>query len=104
MPEWYVYYNNFNQKCIEKYNIFQHGFFRKDVEKAVKAYRDDFEGFCKELDSSLMYWFWAKCEWEIVLSDFPPSDSFKKEKIDVYQQVKLNWNIFVQYVWNYYFS
>ena len=47
-----------------------------------------------------MYYFWSKCEWEIILSDWPPSDTFCKEKIDVFDQVMLNWDIFVDYIWN----
>lgn len=49
-----------------------------------------------------MYYFWSKCEWEIILSDFPPSDRFKKKKVDVYEQVMLNWDKFINYLWKYY--
>ena len=49
--------------------------------------------------NSLRYYYWSKCEWEIVLSDWPPSETFKKEKVDVYSQVVLNWDIFSEYIW-----
>lgn len=49
-----------------------------------------------------MYYFWSKCEWEIILSDFPPSKKFQEKKVDVYEQVMLNWDIFINYVWNQY--
>ena len=102
MLEWNVYIADFNRKRIEQYNIFNHSGFSKDVKQAYNSFKDDFEAFCKQLDNALMYYFWCKCEWEIVLSDFPPSDSFKAQKIDVYSQVKLNWNIFAKQVWDYF--
>lgn len=97
---WNVYVENFNANRIEKYNIFQHYSFNESVKKAYKKYKDDSAAFAKEVRRQLQYYFWSKCEWEIVLSDFPPSDRFQKEKIDVYGQVMLNWDIFIQYVWD----
>lgn len=96
---WNVYVENINAQRIEVYNIFQHSSFKKDVLNAYKEYKNDFEQFSEKVRKSLMYHFWSKCEWEIILSDWPPSNNFKKEKIDVYDQVMLNWNIFIYYVW-----
>lgn len=47
-----------------------------------------------------MYYFWSKCEWEIIISGWPPRDDFNDAKIDVYDQVKLNWDKFVDYTWD----
>ena len=93
-----------------------------------------------------MYYFWSKCEWEIVLDHwpngeyyelrkvlslqklydamnavgegypdskllatmdrrleirvFPENNRFQCEKIDVYEQVISNWEIFIDYLWN----
>ena len=33
--EWYVYRYNINKKRIEKYNIFNHGSFAKDIENII---------------------------------------------------------------------
>lgn len=99
--EWNVFYGNFNTKRIEDYNIFEHGGFRDDVIKAFNQHKNEPpEVFWKELRSILQYYFWAKCEWEIVLSDFPPSTSFKSSKVDVFEQVSLNIGKFEAYVWN----
>ena len=46
-----------------------------------------------------MYYFWSKCEYEIIVTCNPEWDRFKKEKIDVYDQLQLNWNKFVDYIW-----
>lgn len=100
--EWNVYIENINRRRIEIYNIFQHHSFLKECNEAWKEYNHDFSKFEQSVHRSLMYYFWSKCEWEIILSDFPPSKKFNKEKVDVYSQVKLNWNTFINYVWNQY--
>ena len=96
---WFVYVENINKREIEKYNIFDHDSFMNDVKDAYKKYKDDFESFAEKVKHSLMYYFWSKCEWEIILSDWPPSDKFKEKKINVYDQIMLNWDIFINYVW-----
>ena len=97
--EWYVYVDDFNNRCIEKHNVFDHTGFREDIQKIYKKYKDDFDSFSEEVRKSLAYFYWSKCEWEIVLSPWPPRDNFREEKIDVYEQVMLNWDNFIKYVW-----
>ena len=47
-----------------------------------------------------MYYFWSKAEWEIILSPWCGGRDTKDIKIDVYDQVMNNWDIFVDYVFN----
>ena len=101
--KWNVFIGNFNHKDIETYNIFDHYLFKEDCDKAWKKHGTDFQKFSKEVKSSLMYYFWSKCEWEIILSHWPPSERFKDKKVDVYEQVMLNWEVFITYLWNYYY-
>ena len=99
--KWFVFIEDINSKRIKVYNIFEHKDFVEDCADAWEDYINehrDFSKFKKDIESNLMYYFWSKCEWEIVLSDFPPSDSFQKKKIDVYQQIKINWDIFIDYL------
>ncbi len=139
---WNVYYGDFNSREIVTYNIFNHWAFYRDCVKAKKKYKDDKDGFAEEIRKSLMYFFWSKCEWEIVLTHWPsgelyelrtdttirdlmdgviqikndrilaypdrkvelrvfPKDNKKEErKIDVYDQVMNNWDVFIDYLWN----
>lgn len=126
--EWNVYTHNFNGKSIEKYNIFNHGRFTEDVKKELKKCETK-EEFAEELRKDLFYYFGSKCEWEVVITSWVPhitmseldrinaerEESKKKydrdpyslyvnpdisKKIDVYEQVKLNWDLFVDYVWS----
>lgn len=97
--EWNVYVENFNKRIIESYNIFDHYKFNSEVKENYEKCNDDFEIFSEMVRHSLMYYFWSKCEWEIILSDWPPSKKFNDKKVDVYDQVMLNWDKFIFYVW-----
>lgn len=124
-----MYRYNFNSKKIEKYNIFSHYNFLNAV-KDLKKKKLSKEEFAEELYRELMYYFWCKCEHEIVLTTFPPyikgdeldrlnckyvefaqnnndrtpkilSVGLETEvKVDVYSQVMLNWHIFLDYVYS----
>ena len=122
---WNVYEENSGR--IEVYNIFNHGGFSEYLKKLIKKKptREEFE---KQLDRELMYYFWCKVEYEITITGYPPyinkedmdammdeADKHKREygrypyreharlecakKVDIYSQVKLNWDVFVDYVW-----
>lgn len=101
--EWNVIIGDFNSRKIETYNIFNHIAFMEECNMAWKKHSTDFHAFSRKVKSSLMYYFWGKCEWEVVISHWPPSERFKDKKIDVYEQVVQNWNVFIVYVWNYYY-
>lgn len=100
MLTWNVYIENINQKKIEIYNIFSYYGLEESFKKIKEECNGNKSEFAEKVDRALVYRFWAKCEWEIILSDWPPSDKFNKEKIDVYDQVRLNWDIFIDYVWD----
>ena len=105
--EWFVFVEDINRKQINVYNIFEHKDFMEDCDGAWENYKNkhhDFSRYQEDIDGILMYYFWCKCEWEIILSNFPPSDSFQKKKIDVYQQVKINWKKFMDYLFSYYIA
>lgn len=98
--QWYVYVEDINARRIKEYNIFEHYRFMEDIKQIYKKHKDDYDTFCEEVRRSLQYYFWSKCEWEIILSDWPPSDTFKELKVDVYDQVMLNKDVFMKYVWD----
>lgn len=98
--EWNVFYHNMNAQEITVFNIFKHGGFMKDVEKLSKECTDK-ETFAKELKSSLMYFFWSKSEYEIIISPWCGGRNTKDKKVDIYSQVMLNWDKFVDYVWSF---
>jgi hypothetical protein len=50
-----------------------------------------FEDCKKFVDDKIRYKFWGKCEYEVILVEWP-SGSHEK-KIDIYDQVKMNINV-----------
>lgn len=133
---WNVLVEDINRKEIVSYNIFDHIGFVTDLVKDYNRLKrdktlEDFEtAFVERIKRNLMYYYWSKAEWEVVVTSFPPYISLEEvnrvnneieryekeyghkpykpyiahfsptvgEKIDVYDQVMLNWDIFVEYV------
>lgn len=124
---WNVYNRDFNSRKIEVFNIFDHSSFRDSVRKLRKKKLPK-EEFAEQLKREVMYYFWSKYEYEVVVTSFPPYIDKKEldrlntayeeyntkygryplridaypeigEKIDIYEQVLLNWDAFVNYVW-----
>lgn len=94
--EWNVYYSN-NGK-IDTFNVFDHWRFLEEIED-LKQKLDSKEEFSEEVRHSAMYYFWSKCEYEILLNDW--INPKEEKKIDVYEQLKLNWDRFIDYVWSF---
>lgn len=55
-------------------------------ESDIKPY--SFKETREFIKKEAMYRWWARCQYEIIISDWPPSG--KKEKWDVYRQVMMN--------------
>lgn len=123
---WNVY--RYNSKEIEIFNIFDHKRFLNDVKTDLKKC-DTKEVFVEKLKKHLMYYFWSKCEYEVVVTPWAPSIDQKEldrlndendkfynvynyyprvcfvnptisKKIDIYSQVMLNYDVFADYVWS----
>ena len=111
--EWNVFRYDCNADKFVTYNIFKHGGFLEDLKKLCKKYNKEYpylsyEGntkenkkiktqFFEELKRNLKYYFWSKCEMELVLVSWPVGDI--EEKIDIWDQLEMNWNRFSNYVW-----
>ena len=96
---WNAIYGNFNSRNIETFNVFDHYSFAIACQKNAKKNKDNKEAFADQLKRDLMYFFWSKCEWEVIVSHWPSRDDFNDAKIDIYDQVRMNWMQFVDYVW-----
>lgn len=97
--EWNVFYHDINTQKIRTINIFDHHRFSEDVQKSLKKYKDKDE-FAKALKSDLMYYFWSRAEYEIIISPWCGGRNTEDIKVDIYTQVMNNWNVFLDYVWN----
>ena len=157
MLTWNVFLMDFNKKELTTYNLFRHGGFIESLQKLEKEYKkkekeisqiilasNDIETlkgkrklaaynkeldewYCEEIRKWCSYYFWSKCEYEVVITSWPPyitlgeyhridrelTDYIKEynkvplklnirpdggEKIDIYDQLQLNWNEFIRYI------
>ena len=127
--EYNVYIEDINAGKIKSYNIFGNNRFYEGVYKAYQTYKKDecIEEFKEEVKNQLMYSYWGRCEYEIVITSWPPHidveeiDKLKKEieehdskynwkqvkatanlsiseKISIYDQIMLNFDIFFNYL------
>lgn len=46
-----------------------------------------------------MYYFWSKCEWEVLVTPWISPRESEKKKVDVCWQIMNNWDVFVDYTW-----
>ena len=95
---WNVWRHNINSGLIEIWNIFEHYNFSKDTIRDLRDFNDKKE-FSRQLQSNLMYYFWCKSEYEIILG--PWNGVADERKIDIYQQIMLNKEQFLDYVWSF---
>lgn len=103
--EWNVFYYNINRNKITTYNIFRHGRFNKSIEKAFEISKTK-EEFAKILRRELMYYFWSKAEWELVIELDEDNHIFlipwcgcrnpEEVKIDVTDDTSFDWSGFAK--------
>ena len=98
--EWYAYYHDYNKNEIRPFNVFDHCDFLNDCKKNAKANAKDYDRFCEQLRRDLQYYYWSKCEWELVLIPWVSRHEKCEEKVDVADQIMLNWKAFCDYVWS----
>jgi hypothetical protein len=85
MIPFYTYIYNFNAEKFEPYDImpYLHNEYENSSDKPT-----NFQDCQKFINSTIMYRYWSRCEYEIILQSWP---NYKTEKkIDIYDQVKMN--------------
>lgn len=93
MKSFNVIWWDFNEKEPEPYDIIPY-FVNcyKDSKERPKTF-DEFREFIK---SKSMYMYWARCEYEIIIKEWPPTD--KQVKWDIHKQVMMNIDIITEIV------
>lgn len=92
-----------NRKRMAGYDIIPYLKICYDESKKKRAHRKTpktFEEFKQFILAEARYQWWARCEYEIVLSDWPNMQ--EGEKWDVYKQVEMNIDVitevFMEYI------
>lgn len=97
---WNVYYENWNAREIQIRNIFDHYSFVKDCAKDLRKLKDDKEAAEERIRRNLLYYFWSKCEHEVLITAWVnPRNEDIDRKVDIYEQVYINWHVFFEYLW-----
>lgn len=97
--KWFAYMMGVKPGDFEAYNIFEHGRFFEAVSKQLKAC-DTKEEFADKLRSELMYYFWSKCEYEVLIEEkdgrivMKPWAGYKDFKLDVTDNQDFDWRGF----------
>lgn len=98
---WFVYRFDFNTKEIKPYDVFNHYTFLEDLKVFMRSYSKtipDFKAFNERLTLITKSCYWSRCEYEILLTGWPPHEGRPEEtKIDIYDQLNLNWQHFAEY-------
>lgn len=95
---WNVYYHNINTGKITTFDIFQHGRFKANVCKYLQECNIK-EDFAEQVRKELFYYFGSKCEYEVLVCSWCGMSAEKK--VDIYSQVRLNYTVFIDYVWSF---
>ena len=76
-----------NSNKFEAYNIMPYlvDCYKKERKDKLPVTFDEFKEF---VESKSMYMYWSRCEYEIILSDWPNNNHSKK--IDIYWQIMNN--------------
>lgn len=97
--EWKVFNYNVNQHLIHTVNIFKYSHI---FELSVAQYQKnrDVQEFEHNIKANLQYMFWCRSEYEIVLTPLFNHKESEELKIDIYEQIMINWDKFFNYLLN----
>lgn len=88
MKQFNVIIYDINRKKFKPYGVM--GFFVNEYNKEENK-PETFDEFKEFVERKSKWMFWSRCEYEIILSDWPPSGV--KEKWDIYRQIMMNIDI-----------
>lgn len=84
-----------NHRKFTPYDVLP--YFRREYDELAKSKRpktrEEWTEFVKRKG---MYMYWSRCEWEIIVSEWPPYEKEDRSaKIDVWYQIEYNLDIVV---------
>lgn len=78
----------FNSKKFEAYDVMPYFISCYKTVKRKKECPKTFEEFKEFIKSKSIYMYWSRCQYEIILVDWPCQETSKK--IDVHEQIMMN--------------
>ena len=120
---WNVLKEDINNCKIYVFNVFDNSYICERLYEVYKENRFSFKHFKEKARIVLMSEFWARSQHEVIITSWPPyiekSELIKlnkeleqhpnqyrfsanlsvAEKVDVFSQLAINWELFMKYVW-----
>ena len=94
--KWNVWIWNFNNDSLEQYDVVP--MLLRELKSLRKEdFPMDKRSMDRELKTWAQYYFWSRCEYEMIVQGLPKKDN--EEKVDVYDQLMLNWDTFSEAFW-----
>lgn len=95
-PEFFVIIYEPNYKKMVPYNVIP--YFIREYEQTKKGKPKTLSEFKKFVEAESQYMFWSRCQYEIILSDWPCQSS--TEKWDVHNQIMMNIDLIAAVLYN----
>ena len=83
---------------IRVYNVFNNAYFSEAVTDIIHTPNLTINEISELIKRKAQWQFWGRCEYEHLISSWPPYAADKGYKIDVYVQLELNWDRFIEYI------
>lgn len=96
--EWYVLMWDSNTKKVVNYNVLDNELIQilhKEIVK--KKTMTNYEQLKETVKRWRMYYYWSKCECEILVSGWPAEED-EFEKIDAWRQIEMNLDRMCEYI------
>lgn len=99
--KWNVWIDDVNTRELKQFNIFSHSRYNEDIREYMYKYikrQISKNTFIEGIRKTTLYCFWGKVEYEIIIS--PVIGNYYKNKIDIKEQIALNWERYIDYLLN----
>ena len=80
------------------YNVFNNAYFSEAVTNIMHTPNISRSEISEVIMRKAQWQFWGRCEYEHIISSWPPYDGDKGYKIDIFEQLTLNWDRFIDYI------
>ena len=83
---------------IRIYNVFNNAYFSEAVINIMHTPNLSRAEISDMIMRKAQWQFWGRCEYEHIISNWPPYNEDKGYKIDVFEQLTVNWDRFIDYI------
>ena len=83
---------------IRIYNVFNNAYFSEAITDIMHTPNLSRNEISELIERKARWQFWGRCEYEYIMSSWPPYKEDKGYKIDVFEQLTLNWGRFIDYI------